>query len=123
MPSTPERARRQSKEHWENLVHECLDGNYKKSEFCKDRGIKYAAFMFHCNRIKKKLNATTVQDSVLPNKLIAMKLVTAGEDTTTEIRSPVLCSLTLKNGITLRIHDRECFNDIVSRLTSSAAII
>jgi hypothetical protein len=122
MSSTPERAKRRSKEHWENLVRECLEGNHKKSEFCKERSLKYTSFMFHCNRILKKSDST-LQDSISPNKLIAMKLVAAREDNTAGIKNTVLCSLTLKNGVTLQIYDRDCFNDIVSRLTSSAAVI
>jgi len=122
MSSTPDRAKRRSKEQWENLVHECLEGNHKKVKFCKERGLSYSAFMFHCARIRKQ-SGKERQVTNAPERLIAMKLVTAAEDTSVPPKNPALCSLNLKNGTTLRIYDRDCFNDIVNKLMSHAAVI
>jgi len=122
MSHTLERAKRRNKEQWENLVHECLEGGHKKVKFCKERGLSYSAFMFHCSRIRKQSGKRNEVPSA-PEKLIAMKLVTAAEDTSVAPKSSALCSLNLKNGTTLRIYDRDCFNDIVNKLMSHAAVI
>lgn len=122
MSPTPERAKRLSKEQWGNLVHECLDANHKKVKFCKERGLSYSAFMSHFSRIRKQSDKES-QTPAAPEKLIAMKLIAAAEDISVAPKNPVLCSLNLKNGAVLSIHDRDCFNDIVSRLMFSAAVI
>ena len=72
MPSKQSRVKRRSTEEWQQLVNECLEGGHKKPEFCKERGLGYAAFMSHCARIRKK---TVKTDEAAPDGLVVMRLV------------------------------------------------
>ena len=120
MRSQQPHATRRTAQEWQQLVNECLEGGHKKPAFCKERGLGYAAFMSHCARITKKAVKT---DETAPDRLIAMKLVTMADSTLSGPNNSALCSLILNNGVTLHIHDRHCFADIVSRLIPNASII
>lgn len=100
-------------QYWAGCIEEWKKSGVRKSIFCRERGINYNNFVFHCARERKK---SAEQKS---GKLVAMKVISETQNTP---EKRVLCSISLDN-FTLNIHDNAALSFILERYIPNAVRI
>ena len=95
----------ENEKFWLHHVQMCKESGLLRSEYCRQNGLNYHRFGYW---IKKKSRSQTQA-----HELIAVKI----KQPDRAIKQPILCTLSLKGGHLLSIHDVSVLSEILDRIS------
>lgn len=104
---------------WRNHIVNFSRSGLAKTDYCKQNGINYGRFFYWIRMLshsKAHQKSQTLQDkenrSEKTEKLLPVQLKPSS---TSENKSSLLCTLNMKNGCTLHIHDQQALLFILEK--------
>lgn len=92
---------------WKKYIAACTDSGLAKTVYCKEKQLNYARFFYWIKRLSAKAIQQPLGSEI--NSLLPVRLMPEGKR-----EGNVLCTLTLRNGCQLEIHDQQSLSQILT---------
>lgn len=109
------RYKAEDENYWRHHLSVFSCSGQTKKLYCKENGVAYDRFFYWI----RKLSTSTIQKSLNqknPAEKMPRLLPVQLNQKPHETQSAALCTLTLKNGYTLHIHDQQSLSFIIDKL-------
>lgn len=102
----------EGEDFWKQHMMMFSKSGLTKTAYCKANQVNYARFFYWIKKLSahpKQITNSQNQDSIKTNHLLSVQL-----KHDSKLHDGILCTLLLKNGCTLRIHDQQSLSQILA---------
>lgn len=100
---------------WKKHIADFSKSSLKISHYCKVKAINYDRFIYWRNKLTPQPSQDVVAQKILPEKHRPLLPVQLKPEAS--VHDALLCSLNLRNGEVLKIHDKQALILILERLS------